>query len=381
MSRTFWIKDYENYVTLVIGIILAALLRFSMRGFESGDFRSFLEPWYDFISLHGGFGALAYKFSNYTPPYLYLMVVVYYLLSPLSKVFAIKLISIVFDFICAFFVYKIVRLKYPAGIRPSFAFLAILFAPTVFLNSAFWGQSDIIYTTGLVACLYFLTTRRETLAFIAFGFALAFKIQAIFITPFLLILLLKKTVSWKSFFIVPVVYIVAILPAWVIGRPLVDLFLIYFDQAAYYRRLAANVPNLYQWIPNELYDIFYPAGLIWTLAIILMFSVGVYKSKEKITTNTMIQLATLSLVFMPYFLPKMHDRYFFPADVISIVFGFYFPQYFYIPIVVGMISLFSYFPFLFGREVIPLSLLAVVPIVIIVILLHHFSSTLHSEQA
>ena len=380
MSRTVWIKNYEDYLVLAIGVILAAILRFSLREFESGDFRSFLEPWYDFISQPGGFGALAHDFSNYTPPYLYLMVVVYYLFPYLSKVFAIKLISIVFDFVCAFFVYKIVRLKYPVGLTPSFAFLATLFAPTVFLNSAFWGQSDIIYTTGLVACLYFLATRKETSAFIAFGLAFAFKVQAIFLAPFLLILLLKKTVSWKSFLIVPGTYTVAILPAWMVGRPLVDLYLIYFAQADYYRRLAANAPNLYQWIPNNLYDIFYPAGLIWTLAIVFMLSAGVVKSREKITTDIMLQLVMLSLVFMPYFLPKMHDRYFFPADVISIIFGFYFPQYFYIPIIVGMVSLFSYFPFLFGQEVIPLSLLAIVPIITMVILLHHIISTLHSKQ-
>lgn len=369
----------ENYIFLAIGIILAAFLRFSLREFESGDFKSFLEPWYDFINQHGGFGALKYEFSNYTPLYLYLMVIASYLFSGFSKVFAIKLISMVFDFICASFIYKIVRLKYPVGTTPVFAYLATLFAPTVFLNSAFWGQADITYTTGLVACLYFLAIKREFPAFIALGLAISFKLQAAFLIPFLFILLLKRNVSWYLFLLIPSVYLATILPAWLMGRPFFDLLLIYVGQADFYQVLSFNAPNMYQWFPNELYNFFYPAGLTWTLAIVFMLGLGVYESRAKITIDVLVQLATISVLIMPYFLPKMHDRYFFAADVISIVFGFYFPRYFFIPIIVGMVSLFSYSPFLFGREVIPLSFLAVILALTIIILLRHLTLTLQKN--
>jgi Gpi18-like mannosyltransferase len=134
---------FETYIILLIGIIFATLLRFSLLEFESGDFRNFLEPWYDFIIEQGGFAALEYEFSNYTPPYLYLLIIASLLFPGFSKIFAIKLISIIFDFVCAFFVYKIVRVKYPSGMAPVFAFFAIVLTPTVFLNSAFWGQSYI----------------------------------------------------------------------------------------------------------------------------------------------------------------------------------------------------------------------------------------------
>lgn len=374
-----WHERYENYVFVAVGVLLASLLRFSLLEFESGDFKSFLEPWYDFINQHGGFNALQYEFSNYTPLYLYFMVIASYLFSGFSKVLAVKLTSILFDFICAFFVYKIVRIKYPAGITPVFAFLATLFAPTVVLNSAFWGQADITYTTGLVACIYLLATNRKVLAFVAFGLAISVKLQAVFLLPFLLILLVKRNVSWHLFLLIPFVYIATIFPAWLIGRPFLALLLIYVAQADYYQVLAFNIPNMYQWFPNELYSLFYPAGLTWTLAVVFMLGLGVYKSRTKITTPVMIQLATISVLIMPYLLPKMHDRYFFAADVISIIFAFYFPQYFFVPVTIGMVSLFSYFPFLFGREVIPLALLAVILAVTIVILLYHLATILQQK--
>ena len=161
-----------------------------------------------------------------------------------------------------------------------------------------------------------------------------------------------------------------------IGRPLVDLLSIYFTQAGYYRSLTKNAPNLYQWLPNDLYDIFYPAGVIWTVAIIFLLVVLVRKSQIKLTKETLILLATLSVLLMPYLLPKMHDRYFFAADVISIIFAFYFPRYFYVPLVIGLVSFFSYFPFLFGTEVIPLSYLAFALLAIIIILGRHLFLTL-----
>jgi Gpi18-like mannosyltransferase len=84
----------------------------------------------------------------------------------------------------------------------------------------------------------------------------------------------------------------------------------------------------------------------------------------------MVELATLSVLIVPCFLPKMHDRFFFPADVISILLAFYFPQRFYVPILISTVSFFSYLPFLFGYEVIPLRYLALIPLAMLVWLAH-----------
>lgn len=376
----FQLERYENSIILAVGIFLAALLRFSLREFESGDFHAFLGPWYDFIKQNGGFSALKHNFSNYTPPYLYLLALVTYLPAGISRLFAIKLISIAFDFLAAFFVYKIARLKYPAGLLPAFACLALLFAPTVFLNSSLWGQADSIYTTGLLACLYFLMVRRDIPALIAFGLAFSVKLQAIFFAPFLLAMFLTGHARWRYVWIIPGVYFAAILPAWLLGRPLQELLLIYSAQVDFYQMLSFNAPNLYQWLPNQFYDIFYPAGLIWAGAMVFIFCVAVYKNRKQITPAGMVQLALLSVLMMPYFLPKMHDRYFFAADVMSIVFAFYFPAYFFVPILVGAASLFSYLPFLFGQEIFPLAYLAILPAAVLVVLVRHLAFSLLSRN-
>jgi Gpi18-like mannosyltransferase len=370
----------EWTLILGVGLMLAGLLRFSLREFESGDFRNFIGPWYDFIVEHGGFAALKHKFSNYAPPYWYILTLASYLFSGLPRVVAVKLIPVSFDFVCAAFVYRLARLQYPHGLAPLGAFFAVLFAPTVVLNGSFWGQVDVVYTTGVVACVYFLAARREGAAFIAFGLAFAFKLQALFLAPLLVILLLKRHVSWKSFLLIPAMYGVCLLPAWLAGHPLDDLLTIYLQQADFYRNLTKNAPNLYQWFPDKLYDTLYPAGIVWAAGVVGLFILGAYRSRAPLTPGRVVQLATVSVVLLPFVLPKMHERYFFSADVLSIVFAFYFPQYFYVPALVGLMSFLSYTPFLFQTEIVPLPWLAFLPLLTLVILFPHWLGPLRAAS-
>ena len=368
------LKRFEDYLIVAVGILLALALRVSLFNFTTLDFRDFHGAWYDFIQKNGGVWALKYPFSNNTPLYQYLLVAASY--TRLSALQAVKLIPTSFDFINAFFVYKIVRLKYPVGPAALYALLVALFAPTIVLNGSFWGEIDMLYTGCLVACLYFLLTKRETAGMVAFSLAFSFKLQAVFLAPFLLILLLKRTISWKHFLLVPAVYLMTLVPAWLMGRPLPELLLVYLGQTDKYQALSMNAPTPYLWLPNDLYDILYPAGLLWCAAIVFLFVVGVYKSQMRLTDERMVELATLSVLVVPYMLPKMHDRFFFPADVVSIILGFYFPQRFYVPVVISLVSFFSYFPFLFGYEVIPLRYLALILLALIVLLVRYLGLAL-----
>jgi Gpi18-like mannosyltransferase len=327
----------------ILGLLgLAILVRLVCLPNRSYDYMSFLDPWYEFIQKNGGLSALKHSFSDYTPAYLYWLVIASTALSWLPKLFSIKLFAIAVDFVCGFFVYHLVKLRYPTGNRPLFAFFALLFAPTIWLNSALWGQCDVLYTTGLVACLYFLCIDRKILALIAYGISFSFKLQSIFMAPFLFILFLKKRIQWWMFSLIFAMYFLLVIPAWYAGRPLKELLLIYFNQATQYKELTKMAPNIYQWISNQFYDVVMPLGIALTLFTIAIITWIIYRSRVKIDPEFMVTLAFTSVLVMPFLLPKMHDRYFFPADVISIIFAFYFPQYLWMPIVLQITSIICY---------------------------------------
>jgi hypothetical protein len=144
--------------------------------------------------------------------------------------------------------------------------------------------------------------------------------------------------------------------------------------------LTLAAPNLYYWISNEFFDVFYPAGLILAASMIVVFIIVVWKSRAELTKSTLIQLALASVLIVPYFLPRMHERYFFPADVISIIYGFFFPAYFFVPILINLVSFFAYQPFLFGMSSFPLPLLALVELGILIIVIRKLVLTLYPHD-
>jgi Gpi18-like mannosyltransferase len=362
-----------------VGIILALILRYFLFDYISSDYKGFLSDWYDFIAEHG-FEAFAHNFSNYSPLYLYMMAIVTFGLPFLPKIVAIKIISVFFDLVLSFFVYKIVSIKYPKSFAAVCSVFAVLFAPTVFLNSACWGQADSIYTAGLIGCVYWLYTNKQWHALGAFGFAFAVKAQAIFLAPLLLLLFLQRKLSWKPFLLVPVIYFLTLVPAWIAGRNLTDLIYTYVNQSQNYHELSKNAPNFFEWFPDTAYSLLYPAGMVLAIFVVFLLIAGCLKSGRRIEDDLIIHSAFVFVLVVPYFLPKMHERYFYPADIFSIIFAFYFPKYFYIPIVVAFCSFLAYLPYLFKVHL-PISVLSIVMGTIVVLVTYSFVKSLGSNQS
>ncbi len=351
--------NYVDAGLVLVGLALAISVRIPLLPFRSSDFFNSIKAWYTTIrSL--GFAAFGTDFTTYNPPYLYELYLIARFSPDISNVFAIKIPSLLADFICAYFVYRTVALRYAEKLFPLLAAFAFLFAPTVVLNSAFWGQADVLFTAPLIACLYFLMIRRNTLAFIAFGVSLAFKLQAIFLAPVLLGLLLRGRVAWKHFLLIPLVLFAAIVPSWLAGRPLLDLIMVYAGQVEQFQLLTMNAPSVYTWVPDVLLTqhFFTVTGVIFTGMLGFMLSILIYKSRADFASGLLTKLGLFSMLLIPFFLPKMHERYFYPADVLAIIYAFFFPQYFFVPIVVIMASFFAYHPVLFEVQTIPLAFLA-----------------------
>jgi Gpi18-like mannosyltransferase len=339
---------------------LAIALRLTLLSHQTSDFRDFLQPWYKYIGNHGGFWALGDGFSNYAPLYLYGLVIVQGLLPWVSPVMAIKLITFPFEGLTTFWLYRSGQWRWRSR-NPEFPrllALTFLFSPTLVLNGSYWGQSDIIYTTGLVSCLWALIRQCPHLGLMIFGLAIAVKLQAIWLFPALLIWAGYGKIPWRAFGWVPLVYCMTCLPAAIAGRPWPELLTIYFQQANSYPFLTLNAPNLYQWLPNELFGTLYPGVLFLAIAVIGVFIGTGIRRKFTPTPPTLIQLSLISVVLVPFILPKMHERYFLAADVLSFLYVGYFPQQFWVAPAINLISLFSYFPFLVGVEIIPLKFLA-----------------------
>jgi len=345
-----------------LAVVFAIGIRYLLRDFTTGDYENFTSVWYAAVQ-RDGFAAAGTAVSNYTPPYMYCLYLSSVLFPHVAPVIAIKIPSIGCDFACAWFVSRIVRLKYPDTRLPMFAFISVLLAPTVIANSSAWGQADSIYAAMLAACVYFLMTGRAAFAMMAFGLGLSIKFQTMFMAPALLALWLRRVVPTRALLLVPLVYAVAMVPAAVVGRPVSELATIYFTQSVTYHSLTKNAPNLYAWLPDRFYGVIVVAGLLLMAVIGCWYTWKVWRSRARIDHDLILQLCLLSLLMVPFFLPKMHERFFFPADVLAIAYGFYFPRQYYVPVAVSFASFFAYQPFLFHLQPLPLKLLSLVMLV------------------
>ncbi len=375
-TTTRWPRIVDGlFIVAVVGLAIA--LRISLLDFKSIDFFNYTKVWFNTLK-ETGFAAFKQDFANYNLPYLYLLYLVARYLPTLPAVVATKLPSLAADFIAAWYAYRIVALDDKAQRYAALAAFAVLFAPTMVLNSALWGQADALYTCAVLAGIYYILRGKDAAAMALFGLSLGFKAQAAFVLPLILALFLRGRIRWKLGLIVPVVMVACLIPALLAGRPLMDLLLIYPAQAGQYQQLTLHAPSALSWVPDggRYYPYFYPASLIFACAAAIAYSWAVYRSPRHLTPSLLVELALIAAILVPFTLPKMHERYFYLADILSIILVFYQPTFFFVPVLMITISFFAYQPTLFGIEPVPIGFLALGVLALLILLSRHALSTL-----
>ena len=73
---------------------------------------------------------------------------------------------------------------------------------------------------------------------------------------------------------------------------------------------------------------------------------AVFYSFSEITPDMTLDLALFFAIFLPFVMPKIHDRYFFMADMLSLLYAFRYKNRRFMPVLVMGASLLCYMPFL-----------------------------------
>lgn len=331
------------YVLIFLGITI----RFFLLPIESLDMKTYLIPWYDYIVSHGIWISLGDEFSNYTPSYLYLLALATLSNGVISKVTAIKLISILFDCFNVYLIYQIIKFKTKDSDLSLLSAALFFCLPTIILNGSAWGQADPIFTSFILISLFYLLRGSPLLAVISFGIAIAFKAQAVFFAPFLLLLTIKKRIPLSYYLLLPIIYLIMMLPALLAGRSLPSLLSVYLGQMDTFKSLSMKAPNLYLFMSDDLYIPLMYIGIITTIGVTLLWAAGYAAKIKDFNSETMVICATLSVSMIPFLLPKMHERYFYLMDVFTFLLAFYIQRLWFPAIGAQVVSGLTYYVFIF----------------------------------
>jgi hypothetical protein len=110
---------------------------------------------------------------------------------------------------------------------------------------------------------------------------------------------------------------------------------------------------MYQWFPNQRYEdlSLFAIGLFTALMAIQWLAMLMQKiilKKEHILLFTY-----WSVLMANFFLPAMHERYLFAADVIVILLVLQYGKKYFMVLLTQIISLLAYAPFIFSQTPIP----------------------------
>lgn len=295
--------------------VVALVVRLQLFPHQSPDYRFYLSRWWAHLATQG-FDGLGVVFADYAPPYLYLLYAG--TLTHVTPLVGIKVISLLGDVALAGSFYLLMRGllgRWPALLSAA----VLLMAPGVVLNSSAWGQCDAMYTSLLLLSVWALSRDRNAWAWVFFGAALSFKLQAVFLLPALgVVWLVRVRRAWWTPLLAPLVILASWAPCLVAGRSLSSLLDIYRSQAS------SGLPLSYA--PNVWYLVPRPAAAamgLWEHRALLVAAVLVgvvcllsLVARRPWTAERVVVLAAFVTLAVPAFLPHMRERYMYPGQVL-----------------------------------------------------------------
>lgn len=320
---------HKNTLLVMLAPIgIAILIRVMCLDFVSADYNNFLQHWAQYFRENGGFAGIAQAVGDYNVPYLYFMAFISYI--PVLDLYLIKLFSLLFDMILAWGCLRLTRSiggeHLPSA--PLIAFAVSLLLPTVILNGSLWGQCDAIYAALVIHAAALLLEGKNNLSVMLISLAFSFKLQTIFLLPLWGVLWLAGKVKFRELLIFPLTYVVTIIPAVLLGKPFGETLLIYLHQTGEYPWLTLNSPTIFQFLPRAMtIEPFYHLPVLETYAnlgvtaagilVLAMLAIGL-RNRNHLDRETIALIAMVLSIGVPFLLPRMHARYFFLADVITL---------------------------------------------------------------
>lgn len=315
MKKFFYKYKLELVYTTIF--LISILFRIFFINIKSDDYLLFLNNWWNKINEYGGFNSLKYTIGDYPDSYMFLLCIGTSITK--NSLIFIKVLSAIFDILIFLFGYKIIK-YFSKEDANKYSWILILL-PGILVNSAILGQCDSIYTAFVLAFIYNILKNHNKLALSFLGIAISFKLQSLFIAPVILYLIATKKIKIYDLFFIILGFILPFIPTILIGKGLIENIKILMFQTSEYNYFVKSCPNIYSLflLNYKQINIFLKYFLSIIVGIIAIF-ISLHKYKDGYNDTTFIYKSFLISTIVVFLLPSMHDRYFYLANILGIIY-------------------------------------------------------------
>ena len=328
-------------ILLAIGFSIRLMAASAYKGFET-DINCFL-----------GWGKLAYEngfsqfyggdsFTDYPPGYIYVLTAlegirrfVFHGTYSNAVTLLFKLPAILCDLIAAYFIYFLGK-KHHHPLSGLFGMAIYLINPTVFFDSAVWGQIDSIYTLLLVLACYFISEKRFFATYLLFTIGVLTKPQMLMAGPIVVIalwrnvylpvrgdknalkkVLMKHIVLWLSCLCI---FLLLIAPFGI--QKTIDQYL---STLSSYPMASVNACNIWSLFGQNMLSqdttflgiSFAQYGTCFILLTVCLSFYSLYKMQD--CKHSYFGVCAFIYISIFVFSVRMHERYIYPALIFLLI--------------------------------------------------------------
>lgn len=327
-----------DIMAVALIVAMALLIRLFFLDFETEDGMAYFALWVNRFRELGIKTSLGANITDYSP--LYTTVLTILSLLPMKALTIVKIVPIVCDFVIglvALLIYRLYKGDEATITGKVIIIFVTLLNPISVLNSSAWGQSDSAYACFLLLGLYYLSKvekegdKLSDVSVIMFALAISIKLQAVFTLPVLLYFYIAKKrtayskgVKLSQFIWFPIVYFVSAIPMFLCGKTLKDIFSVYAQQTGEYNdTLTMRYYNFFTLIGDRLnesnFDGYFYYGMIMAVAVLFLIYYLSFRKEVTLDVSNLLLLSIVTVLTLNYFLPSMHERYAYVAEVAIVI--------------------------------------------------------------
>ncbi len=330
IRKDTWQKP--NIIYIILPCVIGISLRLVLAAIEPG-YATDMQCWRSWASrvasvLPPQFYSDTY-FCDYPPGYLWILWPLGWLSDapmPLQTIL-FKLPAIVTDMICGLIIYNVARRRQLPPRTASFFLFLYVINPAIFVNSAVWGQVDSLFTLFLLLSCLNLAEEKYPKSAIWLAIAIAFKPQALLVTPIYALVAISKCkepgfmrLLLKTIGAGLLTFLIIVFP-FTIGKEPLFICKLYFGTLSSYPYASLNAFNLFTLLgANGVSQNAQFAGLSYgtwgTIGMVLSILVSLYLFRKGNDKSRFFYTAALLLCGVFTFGAKMHERYLFPALIL-----------------------------------------------------------------